>query len=153
MNEKKVWAPPVVFYFRVEFLGQPSITASFLEVEGLKLEMEVEEVREGGENGAIYYLPKSFKHDRLILKRALEPLSDSFEKWINDTMDCQLAKKIHPVDVTVSLLDANNKPVAKWVCMHAYPVKWDVGVLNAMENKLVIETLELCYSHLRRKEI
>lgn len=153
MDQENEWAPPVSFYFKVEFQGGPPLSASFQEVSGLKLEMEVEERREGGANGAVYHLPVKFKHGNLILKRALEPLSDGLEKWINDTMDGQFIKKIVPVDISVSLLGADSVPLAKWTCTHAYPVKWDMGVFNSQTNGLVIETLELCYNELRRDKV
>ncbi|MEZ4858757.1 MAG: phage tail protein [Flavobacteriaceae bacterium] len=31
--------------------------------------------------------------------------------------------------------------------VHAYPVKWNVSDLNAEENKIAIETIELAYNY------
>lgn len=147
------WVPPVSFYFRVVIQGSPKIPdTDFLEVSGLKMELQVEEMKEGGQNDFIYSVPKTVKHGNLILKRALEPLSNSLETWIKDTMEGGFAKKIKPRNIVVYLMDAQGKALRCWWCSNAYPVKWEVNTFNAKANELAIETLELCYGLLERKK-
>lgn len=147
------WAPPVSFYFRVVIQGAPKISdTDFLEVSGLKLELETETLQEGGENNFLHQVPKQVKHGNLVLKRALEPLTNGLETWIKETFEGGFATKIKPRDIVVYLMDENGKALRCWWCSHAYPVKWEVGVFNAQENKLAIETLELCYNLLERKK-
>lgn len=147
------WVPPVSFYFRVVIQGAPKISdTDFLEVSGLNVEMEVETLQEGGENDFLHQVPKRVKHGNLVLKRALEPLANELETWLKETLEGGFAKKIKPRNIVVYLMDEKGKALRCWWCSHAYPVKWDVGVFNAQENKLAIETLELCYNLLERKK-
>lgn len=152
-QQTNVWVPPVSFYFKIVFQGAPKIVDSaFLEVSGLREEMEVTEVQEGGENDYFHRVPKRVKHGNLVLKRALEPLDNSLEKWVKDTLEGGFARKIKPRNVVVMLLGADGKAARCWWCSHAYPVKWEVSGFNAQDNKLAIETLELCYNLLERKK-
>ena len=36
-----------------------------------------------------------------------------------------------------------------WQAHQAWPVGWEIGGLDAMSGKVVVETLELAYAHLR----
>lgn len=147
------WTPPVSFYFRVVLQGSPKIPdTDFMEVSGLYTEMEVEEVQEGGANGSVLHLPKRVKHGNLILKRALEPLDNALETWVKETMEGGFNKKITPRNLSIFLMDANGKALTCWWCTRAFPIKWSVTNFNAQENKLAIETLELCYDLLERKK-
>lgn len=151
--QQSAWTPPVSFYFRVVIQGSPKIPdTDFMEVDGLKIEMEVENQEEGGENNFIYQLPKRVKHGNLILKRALEPLDNALETWVKDSLDGGFLKKIKPRNLVVYLMDQEGKALRCWWCSNAYPVKWEVSGFHAQENKLAIETLELCYHLLERKK-
>lgn len=152
-KQTEQWAPPVAFYFKVVFQGSPKINdTGFLEVSGLKEELEITTLEEGGENDFLHQVPKKVKHGNLVLKRALEGLDNPLETWIKETIDAGFAKRIIPRNVVVMLLDANGKALRCWWCSNAYPVKWEVSAFNAQDNKLVIETLELCYNLLERKK-
>ncbi len=145
------WLPPVAFYFNVEFHGESTVPdTAFREVSGLSVELDTEQVREGGENNFVYQLPTSFKHGRLVLKRTLEPLDNALEQWIRDNLENGFAKGWKPMHISVSLLDQDSKLKAQWLCSNAYPVKWEVSTLNAQQNELLIESLELNYNTLVR---
>ena len=147
------WEPPVSFYFKVVFQGAPKIEdTAFMEVSGLRREMEIVEIQEGGENDYYHQVPRRLKHSNLVLKRALEELSNPLETWIKETLEGGFARRIKPRNLVVMLLDADGKALRCWWCSHAYPVKWEVSDFNSQENKLAIETLELCYSSLERKK-
>ncbi len=145
------WLPPVAFYFNVEFHGEPAVPdTAFREVTGLSVEVDTEQVREGGENNFVHQLPTGLKHGRLVLKRTLETLDNALEKWIRDNLESGFAKGFQPRHISVSLLDQEGKLKAQWLCSHAYPVKWEVSALNAQQSELLIESLELNYNTLVR---
>jgi phage tail-like protein len=54
-----------------------------------------------------------------------------------------------PSNVLVTLLDNTRIPIASWLFMNAYPVKWRVSDLDAMQNSVVIETMELAYQRVQ----
>jgi phage tail-like protein len=148
------FAPPVVFHFTVAFTGAgPNVSdAAFREVGGLDRTMGVEEVVEGGENRFVHRLPKPSAQPNLVLKRGLTEADSGLVKWCQETLEQDLAKRLQPKDVVVSLLDEEGDPVASWSLTRAWPVKWSVGVLDAMKNELAIETIELAYNTIRRKK-
>ena len=147
--------PPVGFYFKVEFSGIETKMNDhqFQSVSGLSVDLETEEIAEGGENRFKHKIPVRTKFPNLVLKRGMLMDSGVIE-WCKEAL---LNYNFKPVDLTVSLLvkdtdtltSGNGKPLQTWNIVHAYPVKWNVGDFNAEENKLVIETLELSYNYFK----
>ncbi|HWR89712.1 MAG TPA: phage tail protein [Dissulfurispiraceae bacterium] len=140
--------PPVGFHFRVDFgLGGPDENdARFQEVSGLTAEMGTEELVEGGETRFTHRLPTRTKFGNLVLKRGL--LKDSgLVRWLSDALE---NFEFKPVDVLVTLLNEEHQPILGWTFIGAWPVKWVVSDFKAMENALVVETLELAYKYFRR---
>lgn len=143
---------PVAFHFSVSFTGSgPAISdAAFQEVSGLETTIDLEPLVEGGENRFVHQLPKPSKRNNIVLKRGLTEKSSDLVKWCKDTMERDLAKKIEPKNLVISLLDEEGDPVATWSVGNAYPVKWSVGGFDAMKNELAVETIELAASTLKR---
>ncbi|MBI3135497.1 MAG: phage tail protein [Bacteroidetes bacterium] len=160
MPEYKI---PLGFRFRVEFEDIPTKPnpddpkapkpevppiqsgkdVRFQEVTGLSMELGIETLDEGGLNGYSHRLPTRAKYENLVLKRGM--LTDTaLMIWITDAIENFL---FTPATVTVILLDENKKSLASWQFKNAWPVKWSVSDFKAQENALVIETLELAYSH------
>ncbi|MAM29898.1 MAG: glycerol acyltransferase [Flavobacteriaceae bacterium] len=137
--------PPVSFHFLVEFNGiQPSlIDTQFQAVSGLSVDIETEEFAEGGENRFKHKFPVRTKFPHLVLKRGM--VTDS--KLINWCKDAVESFKFSPIDLTVKLLNDKHLPLVTWNVVNAYPVKWNVDELNAEENKIAIETIELAYNY------
>ena len=107
--------------------------------------MSTTEIKEGGQNVASHHLPDKIQHDNLVLERGLvvgSPLVIEF----NTTMSLF---KFAPSNVLVTLLSEESVPLASWLCMKAYPVKWSVSDLDAEANQVVIETMELAYQRLQ----
>lgn len=135
--------PPVGFHFRVEVLGLPGNANDlrFSEVGGLAREMGSEEVPEGGENRFTQKYPTRAKYPELVLKRGLLPRSEVW-KW---TRQCLEDLRIEPRDVDITLLNDRHEPLMAWHVVNAYPTKWAISDLNAANNALVIESLQLFY--------
>lgn len=137
--------PPVSFHFKVEFTGISSHEADiqFQTVSGLSVDIETEEFAEGGENRFKHRFPIRSKFPNLVLKRGLV-LDSKLIKWCRDAIE---SFQFEPIDLTVKLLNADHEPLMTWNVVNAYPVKWNVTDLNAEENKLSIETIELSYNY------
>lgn len=145
------WSPPVAFYFLVSFQEDSNIPeTAFQEVSGLKMEMEVEALKEGGENQFMHQLPAGVKHGNLVLKRASLPLDHALETWIVNALEGSFKARIAPCEVVISLIDAKNWPVRAWSFSNVYPLKWEVSAFDSQKNELVIETLELSYNEINR---
>jgi phage tail-like protein len=140
--------PPVSFHFKVEFqsIGQGDADLRFQEVSGLTAEIAVEELPVGGENRFTYRLPSRAKYANLILKRGM--LNDSgLIDWFKNAVE---NFSFSPVDVHVFLLNEQHQVSASWVFIQAYPVKWVISDLKALENAIAVETIELAYQYYRR---
>jgi len=120
------------------------------EVSGLETDPDVETVSEGGDNRFVHQLPKPVKQANLKLKRGLTTSDAKIVAWCKSTLENDFAAPIKPRDITLSLLDGEGDPVARWQVSNAYPVKWTVGGFDAMKNELVIEMIELAHAHVRR---
>lgn len=139
--------PPVGFHFMVAFELFPQLPNDFRfqEVEGLTVDVETEEYKEGGENRFVHKLPKRTKYQQLVLKRGLFTGS-GIVLWCRNAIE---SFNFQPTNLTISLLNELSVPVASWYIVNAYPVKWSVSNLNAMENQAVIETITLNYNYFK----
>ncbi|HNW50971.1 MAG TPA: phage tail protein [Prolixibacteraceae bacterium] len=134
--------PPLGFHFSVEFAWSKN-EFQFQTVSGLSVDLEVEEIAEGGENRFKHKLPVKNKYPNLVLKRGLLIDSD-LNKWCRKALE---GFEFKPTDLTVKLLNEEHKPLATWNVVHAYPVKWSISDFNAEESKIMIETIELVYNY------
>ncbi len=149
--------PPPAFRFSVTVIGVGSIAsiltdidASFQEVSGLQSEFDIEPVTEGGENRFVHHLPRPAKYPNLVLKRGVVTTDSFLAEWVGQTVGAGLSLPIVTQNLLVTLLDENGLPTIAWGLVNAYPVRWDVGPLNSMENKILSETLELSYNYFER---
>jgi phage tail-like protein len=144
-----VGAPPLGFRFGVLFfaLGRAPnpIDTLFQKVSGLGASVSTSLLDEGGLNQYSHRLPKKFEYENLVLERGLvvgSPLVLEFNAAMS-------LFKFKPSNVLVTLLDHTRIPIAGWLCMTAYPVKWSVSDLDATSNTVVIEHMELAYQRLQ----
>lgn len=150
MEYDHIIPPPVSFYFQVEFLGPLEIEdMAFLEVTGLTMELETQEIDMGGGNKRV--VPLRQKHGNLICKRPLHGLGmSSLSLWVNDTMRGGVDTAITPCDLMVKLLDPNGRPECAWFIKGAYPVKWEIAGFDSKKNDVALESIEFAYDTNRR---
>jgi len=140
--------PPTGFYFQLQFDGSSSLRDNaFQEVSGLTVELEVEEVREGGQNMYKHKLPSVARYSNLVLKRGFVSVDSPLANWCTATLFlADFTKPIQTIDVKLDLLNEKGTPLASWVFMEAWPVKWSMSDFKSMDSSLAIENLELAYS-------
>ena len=136
--------PPLGFHFLVEF-GNQKDEFQFQSVSGLNVDLETEEIGEGGENRFKHKLPIRTKYPNLVLKRGLVVYSALID-WCKTAVE---DFNFSPTDIIIKLLNEDNQPLITWNVVHAYPVKWAIGDFSAEESKIVIETIELSYSYFK----
>ncbi len=137
--------PPWGFYFKVIFNGISLDTndVRFQSVSGLSVDYDYEPYKEGGENRFEHQLPVRTKYADLVLKRGM--LVDSgVIKWFLDAFQNRIFK---PVTITIILMNEKSEPLRTWNVVHAIPKKWLISDLNANENSIVVETMELTYRY------
>lgn len=149
--------PPSAHNFKVEFLGIEGTDNDdeqrFNEVSGLTYEFEYESVKSGGENRFEYKLPKRTKYPNLVLKRGML-INTKLITWFKNALETYIALEVYdfsPADLMITLLDDVGEAVAIWNVIGAIPIKWAVADLNANENKILVETIEISYQFFERK--
>jgi phage tail-like protein len=129
--------PFTIGNFRVEIDGISS--ASFSEVRGLEVSIDVVEYRAGDSKvNTEQKLPGLFKVSDVTLKRGLTR-DLSLWNWIN----AATAGNVNRANVQITLLDQMDNPVLNWRLRNAWPRKWTGPVLNAGASDVAMEELEL----------
>jgi phage tail-like protein len=138
--------PPVGFSFWVSFgISDNPVDMAFQDVAGIGMELQTEDVVEGGENKFTQKLPTRANYTPLVLKRGLavkSPVTD----WIRDAIE---NLSIQPLTIIVALLNENKEPLIAYRFINAYPLKWSISNFNAETSSVVIETLELYYQYFK----
>jgi len=78
-----------------------------------------------------------------VLKRGML-VDSSVIKWFLDAFNNRIFK---PATITVNLMNEKSEPLKSWNVVDAIPKKWLVSDLNATENGIVVETMELAYRY------
>ena len=141
--------PIVGMRFAVVFLAGGALPnpldIRFQKVSGLEVEIETQALAEGGNNTGTLALPKGIKHGNLKLERGMvvgSPLNVEFVATMSTF-------KFAPGNVLVTLLGADKAPLAAWLFIKAWPLRWAVSELDATEPRLVIDTMELAYTRMQ----
>jgi phage tail-like protein len=136
--------PPWGFYYKVEFaISKNKDDVRFQSVSGLSVEYDMEEYKEGGENRFTHKLPVRTKYADLVMKRGMLTKSDLLDWFLRGFRD----RDFQPSDVNVILMNEQSEPLRTWKVAHAIPKRWLISDLNANENSVVIDTLELSYRY------
>jgi phage tail-like protein len=145
--------PPLGFRFAVFFfvggvLPNP-LDIRFQRVSGLSANIETRTVNEGGQNLYTHRLPSKIGYGNLVLERGFvvgSPLNIEFNAAMS-------LFKFAPSNVMVTLFSEAGIPLAAWLFLKAYPVKWATADLNASDDKILIDTLELAYTRMQALRI
>jgi phage tail-like protein len=141
--------PPFVGKFTFEIDGLT--IGAFTEVSGLAVQVDVEELAEGGQNGYTHKLLGRMKWPNLVFKRGLTDTDALFE-WLLTASGEGLTKagnQVKPRNGKISVLDAAGRAMRTWTILEAKPVKWTGPRLAASSRDLAIEELEVCHSGFR----
>ena len=140
-----LFAPPVGFHFLVvfELFPQTPQDFRFQEVSGLDVEIEMEPVKEGGQNRFTHQLPVRNRYTDITLKRGLF-IGSGITLWCKNAIEDFL---FVPTNVLISLLTPEHIPLQSWYVVNAVPKKIQVSNFNAQENSLVVESLVLSYNY------
>jgi phage tail-like protein len=149
-NGSRTPDPPFTgqFKFSMDVVGE---VGTFTECSGLSVDIEVEELKEGGQNQFVRKLPGRMKWPNIILKRGItntDNLFEWFEKCSGDGFSGEgNALTRGAGDITV--VDAAGKTVRSWKFEGAFPVKWSGPTLTAGSRDAATEQLEIAHHGFR----
>lgn len=127
------------FNFEVEIEGIASI--AFREVSGLEGSVDVIEYREGADRAlTVRKLPGLVRYANVTLRRGISDSQDLWNWW-NAVASGNTDRR----PVVILLLDRAGNQVRRWVLREAWPVRYQVSVLDAEQGQVAIESLELAH--------
>ena len=116
----------------------------FSECSGLDANVQLEEHHEGGNNGAALKVPTRVSYGNIRLRRGVA-LSDDLWNWTASFARGRGRRR----DGTIALQNDLRITVRMWAFTGALPVKWTGPALDAAQNRLAIEELELAPQRLQ----
>ena len=129
--------------FKVVIDGFGSL-GDWTKCDGISVEYDVMEYREGGQNGFVHRLPGRAKYQNIKLTRPIDRSSLLVARWV---ASIQGTFRRHTAEITV--LDLSGDTVASWSLVDAYPAKWTGPSLDVAGNQIATETLELAHHGIR----
>jgi len=120
-----------------------SAVGGFSECTGIEMAMAPEEYKEGGRNGGLLKFPTRVTWSNLTLKRGL---ANSTELW-----DWHYGFAIgegQRRDGMITLLDEQRSTRCIWYFTRGLPIKYSGPALNATQNNVAIETIEIAHEGL-----
>lgn len=128
-------------YFNV-MLGV-DLEAQFSSIKGISYEIEMETYYEGGRNGGPIFLPANLIPQRLVLEGGImSPFQMTL--W----MRAAELGTFPRVAGMIQLCNEKGVCVQSWTMLDAYPVKYEGPVLNALESKVAIASIEIMHNGL-----
>jgi phage tail-like protein len=116
----------------------------FQEVKGLGADLEVMPYAEGGVNDYVHQLPVRHTWNRISLRRGVV-LSPGLWFWYAAGLTQSIGARR---DGAVILLTPAGTPAISWTFRAGMAVKWTGPELNAMQNAVAIEGLEIAHEGL-----
>ena len=116
--------------------------AAFTEFTLPSLQIETEEIKEGGQNAFSHKLPVRVTVGSATLRQGV---SDNFDllKWYMDMLHGDIAAATR--QVTVVMFSTSQQPLMTWTFRNAYPVKWGGPTFKTDSNSVAIEELEFVH--------
>jgi phage tail-like protein len=137
--------PFVVFRFELKIDDFP--VAGFSECSGLTLETEVQDYNEGGLNAFVRKFPGRTKQTNIVLKRGI--VDRQVWDWLYD----QTQGTVRLRSGSIIVHDPSGQDdVMEWWFDSAFPSKWTGPDLNATQNSVAVESLELVHQGLERRK-
>jgi phage tail-like protein len=128
------------FNFLVEIDG--IARAAFSEVSGLESETTVIEYRSGSEFGT-RKLPGLTKYANIVLRRGITQDADLWN-WRQSVIEGNVDRR----NGSIILLDDQRTEVLRWNFHEGWPCKWQGPGLNAKNEEVAIELLEIAHERL-----
>ncbi len=109
--------------------------------EGLSVEYDIYEYKEGGLNGFVHRLPGRAKYTNVRLSRIVDVKNVGVLGWL-----ASVQQAVTPSSAQICVFDTNGEVVATWVLTGVYPVKWSGPTLDVGSSQPAIETLEIAHT-------
>ncbi len=120
-----------------------AVKGSFAEASGLEVSMDPIEYRNGSEDITVRKMPGLKKFTNITLKRGTTG-DLGFWNWILQGMNGTAVR----TEGSILLLNENKQEVMRWNFRRGWPCKFTGPGLNAKNNEIAMETVEICHEGL-----
>ena len=131
--------------------GTALADGAFQECTGLDVELDVQELVEGGRNNGVIRRVGRAKYSPIVLKRGMFYSGDAVNRdlwtWLED-----VASGVRPVrryDGIVEVMSAGDTVVARWLFERGLPAKITGPQLHAKTGEVALEELHIAHEGLR----
>ena len=131
--------------------GTALADGAFQECTGLDVELDVQELQEGGPNNGVIRRVGRAKYSPIVLKRGMFYSGGAVNRdlwtWLED-----IASGVRPVrryDGIVEVMSVGDTVVARWLFERGLPAKITGPQLNAKTGEVAIEELHIVHEGLR----
>lgn len=132
--------PGLGLRFQVSIDGQVNL-GNWQRCDGLTVEYDIEEYREGGLNGYVHRLPGRAKYQNVKLTRPVDGNTMQVAAWV-----ASVQARLAPATARISVLDPAGNTVALWNLFGVFPARWTGPSLDVGGNQVATETLELVHN-------
>ncbi|HEY8802391.1 MAG TPA: phage tail protein [Candidatus Dormibacteraeota bacterium] len=126
--------------FRVKIDGGNDL-GDWSKCDGLSVEYDVFEYKEGGQNSFTHRIPGRVKYQNIKLTRPINKDSKQVADWI-----AGLKRQVRRQTGEISALDPEGQAIVTWNLEGIYPVRWSGPSLDIGNNQVATETLELAHN-------
>lgn len=135
------------FAFRVEIDGVQA--GAFRACSGLKVESEIFEYAEGGDNAQTRKLIGPTKCGNITLRKGVI-VNDALWSWRDEITTAN--GKVKRRSGSIVICDDNGSEIGRWNFHNAWPVRWEGPEFDAKSSELACECLELAPERLEKKK-
>jgi phage tail-like protein len=115
---------------------------TFMEVNGLTVEIEVETYAEGGANDHEHKFPGRMKYQNIVLRRGLTD-EEALVDWFTEASRNGFREE---VDGRIAMVDSTGSVLRTWSFAGAFPVKWSGPQFAASSSDVAVEELEFAHT-------
>jgi phage tail-like protein len=127
----------------------------FMEITGLEVSIETEDVQEGGQNSFVHKLPGRMTWPNLTLKRGITQ-NDTLLAWFNESSGEQFAANGNTLtrkSAAITLLGPGGQRLRAWEVDGAFPVRWNGPDFAASSTDMAVEELEITHHGFRAADL
>jgi phage tail-like protein len=123
----------------------------FKEVNGLRADVTVETLEEGGQNNFVHKLPGRLSWPNLVMRRGVTDTDNLFQWFLKSSGDGfeGAGQKLERTTAAVTLVNHSGQRVQAWELVEAFPVRWEGPRLAADLDEMAMEELEIAHHGFR----
>jgi phage tail-like protein len=127
---------------------------SFMEISGLEVSVETEDIQEGGQNSFVHKMPGRMTWPDITLKRGITQ-TDGLLKWLNKSSGEQFAangNKLTRSTAAITLMGPGGERLRAWEFDGAFPIKWTGPSFAVSSNDMAVEELVITHHGFRASD-